>query len=82
MADQAGPQLRHTVIFEWSGESPEATVECPWEPDDPDRPGQKKAILKQGDTYKDKEGLVHTVQSEVLFANARVRYFVDPSRSR
>ena len=49
-------------------------------PDDPDRPGQKKAILKQGDVYKTREGETKTVQSEVLFANARVRYFVDPSR--
>ena len=60
-------------------------------PNDPDRPGQKKAILRgartsedgrmiPADTYRDKEGNVQTVSSEVLFANARVRYFVDPSR--
>ena len=49
-------------------------------PDDPERPGQKKAILKQGDVYKTREGETKIVQSEVLFANARVRYFVDPSR--
>ena len=49
-------------------------------PDDPDRPGHKKAILKAGDVYKTKEGETKTVESEVLFANARVRYFVDPSR--
>ena len=51
-------------------------------PDDPDRPGRKKAILKQGDTYKTKEGETKTVTSEVLFANARVRYFVDTNRGR
>ena len=51
-------------------------------PNDPDRPGTKKAILKAGDTYTTKEGVTAVVQSEVLFANARVRYFVDPSRSR
>lgn len=49
-------------------------------PDDPARPGQKKAILKAGDTYLDENGTPQTVKSEVLFANARVRYFVDPSR--
>ena len=54
-------------------------------PLDPDRPGQRKAILKQGDTYtvSDRQGNIletKTVQSEVLFANARVKYFVDPSR--
>lgn len=39
-------------------------------PDDPARPGQKKAILKKGDLLPD--GSV--VKAEVLFANARVRY--------
>ena len=43
-------------------------------PDDPTRPGQKKAILKQGDTYTD-GGELKTVTSEVLFANARIRFF-------
>lgn len=46
-------------------------------PEDPDRPGQRKAILHAGDEYKDKEGVTQTVKAEVLFANARVRYFVD-----
>lgn len=49
-------------------------------PDDPERPGQKKAILKAGDTYRTKDGTTDTVKSEVLFANARIRYFVDPNR--
>jgi hypothetical protein len=44
-------------------------------PDDPQYPGTKKAILKQGDTYTDESGAVQTVQSEVLFANARLRFF-------
>lgn len=56
-------------------------------PDDPDRPGQKKSILKAGDviTERDAKGNVigtKTVQSEVLFANARLRFFQDPSRSQ
>lgn len=49
-------------------------------PNDPDRPGQKKAILKAGDTYLDEAGQPQTVKSEVLFANARVRFFQDPGR--
>ncbi len=51
-------------------------------PDDPERPGQKKSILRAGDTYteRDSKGNVtgtKTVTSEVLFANARLRYFKD-----
>lgn len=51
-------------------------------PDDPERPGQKKAILKAGDvvTERDNKGNVtgtRTITSEVLFANARLRYFQD-----
>lgn len=51
-------------------------------PDDPERPGQKKAILRAGDTILklDEKGNVigtDTVKSEILFANARIRYFVD-----
>jgi hypothetical protein len=54
-------------------------------PDDPDRPGQKKSILKKGDIYtvRDKAGnIIETkqVESDVLFANARLRYFQDPSK--
>lgn len=49
-------------------------------PDDPERPGQKKAILKTGDTYKNADGQQATVKSEVLFANAQIKYFVDTSR--
>lgn len=43
-------------------------------PDDPDRPGMKKSILRQGDTYME-DGVERTVQSEVLFANPRIRFF-------
>jgi hypothetical protein len=55
-------------------------------PEDPERPGQRKAILKAGDTYtvRDNKGNIletRTVTSEVLFANAKVRYYVDPSRA-
>lgn len=54
-------------------------------PDDPERPGQKKSILKAGDFYTvsdNKGNVIETkqVQAEVLFANLRLRYFVDPSR--
>lgn len=52
-------------------------------PDDPDRPGQRMAILKQGELYHvldekgQRTGQTQPVQSEVLFANAQVRYFRD-----
>jgi len=54
-------------------------------PEDPERPGQRKAILTKGETYNvlDRKGNIietRTVKSDVLFANARVRYFVDPTR--
>lgn len=56
-------------------------------PDDPDRPGQKKSILKRGDVYNitDNKGVITgqgTVESEVIFANFRLRYFQDPSRGK
>ena len=44
-------------------------------PEDPQRPGFKKAILKQGDTYKDENGVEQTVKADVLFANAQLRFF-------
>lgn len=43
-------------------------------PDDPQRPGFKKAILKKGDVVK-VDGAEHVIESEVLFANARQRFF-------
>lgn len=52
-------------------------------PDDPERPGQRLAILKQGEMYHvldekyQRTGQMLPVQSEVLFANAQVRYFRD-----
>ena len=51
-------------------------------PDDPERPGQKKSILKRGDVIvlRDGQGNVtetKKVESEVLFANARLKYFQD-----
>jgi hypothetical protein len=56
-------------------------------PLDPERPGQRKAILKAGDIINltdPKTGLptgeTYTVKSDVLFANARLRYFRDPSK--
>lgn len=56
-------------------------------PDDPERPGEKKAILHAGDTYTvtDRDGTVlstETVKADVMFANARLRFFVDPSRNK
>lgn len=56
-------------------------------PEDEARPGQRKSVLKNGEKYyvTNKQGQileVKTVQSEVLFANFRLRYFVDPSRGR
>jgi hypothetical protein len=49
-------------------------------PEDPENPGQRKAILKRGDVYtvRDRQGNItdtKTVESEVLFANARIKYF-------
>jgi hypothetical protein len=52
-------------------------------PTDPDRPGTRKAILKAGDTVteRDNKGNVlghQTISSEVMFANARLKFFKDP----
>lgn len=54
-------------------------------PEDPERPGQKRAILRAGDvvTERDAQGNItgtRTIKSEILFANLRLRYFVDPTR--
>jgi hypothetical protein len=55
-------------------------------PDDPARPGQKKTILHAGDiiTVVDKKGVptgaIETVKAEVLFVNAKVKYFQDPKK--
>jgi hypothetical protein len=51
-------------------------------PEDPERPGVRKAVLKKGDVYteRDQKGNVlgtKVVESEVLFANPRIHYFVD-----
>ena len=29
---------KHTVVFYWEGDGPEAGVQCPWEANDPERP--------------------------------------------
>ena len=42
-------------------------------PLDPDRPGQRKAILKAGDVLTN----MNVVTSEILFANGRVRFISD-----
>lgn len=54
-------------------------------PDDPDRPGQKKTILHAGDVINilDKKGNITgstTVKAEVLFVNAKLKYFQDPKK--
>lgn len=51
-------------------------------PDDPDRPGMKKSILRRGDvvTERDTKGAVigtREIQSDVLFANPQFKYFQD-----
>lgn len=51
-------------------------------PEDSERPGQRKSILKRGDLYNitDVKGAITgtgVVQSEIVFANARVKYFND-----
>lgn len=49
-------------------------------PNDPERPGQKKAILHAGDEYTAADGTKQTVKADVLFANARVRSFIAPRK--
>ncbi len=54
-------------------------------PLDPERPGQRKTILKAGDLYQevDNKGNIlgsKRVESEVLFANFRLKFFKDPTR--
>lgn len=56
-------------------------------PMDPERPGQRKTILKKGDSYNltDKKGNITgtaQVKSEVIFANARIRSFVEPNKGQ
>lgn len=51
-------------------------------PEDPDRPGMRKTILHAGDvvTERDAKGNITgtaIIKSDVLFANARLRYFKD-----
>lgn len=57
-------------------------------PEDDSRPGQRKCILKAGDFYnvlgpdRKPTGELAKVKSEILFANARLRFFRDASRSK
>ncbi len=48
-------------------------------PMDPDRPGQRKSIVKQGDVL-DGTQKGQVVTSEVIFANAQIRFVQDPTR--
>ena len=86
-----------TFTLDWSAKNKDTGEEI-WGyenfPDDPENPGRKKAILRgehtdektgaviPADTYRNKEGQTVPVKSEVLFANARVRYFVDGNRGK
>lgn len=51
-------------------------------PDDPQRPGYKKAILHAGDTYTDANGTQQVVKSDVLFANGRIAFPRTPRKSQ
>lgn len=51
-------------------------------PDDPERPGQKKAILTTGDAFIDSDGMSQTFGGEIMFANPELKYFVDVNRKR
>ncbi len=67
------------VTLEWSAKNRDTGEEVDGFdlfPMDPDRPGQRKAILRQGDILSNGT----SVRSEVLFANARVRFVQDPTR--
>lgn len=67
------------VTIEWTaknrdtGETVDGFTSFPF---DPDRPGQRKAILKAGDRLANDL----PVTSEVLFANARVKFIQNPNR--
>jgi hypothetical protein len=65
-----------SVILDWEAkgkESGELVRGYDLFPEDPERPGTKKSILKRGDLLTNET----PVQSEVLFANARIKYFQD-----
>lgn len=82
-----GKQFAFTVDWEAynkdTGESIKGYLNFPL---DPERPGQRKAILKKGDVIALTDfkgvptGQTQVVQSDVLFANAKLRYFRDPSK--
>jgi len=81
MARTAGKVVPFTI--EWYAKSKETGESVRgWDnfPDDPEFPGRKKAVLKTGDQYRDADGVWQDVKSEILFANAQVRYFIDPNR--
>lgn len=44
-------------------------------PDNPAQPGTKKAIVKAGDVYTDENGVATVCKSDVIFANAQVKFF-------
>jgi hypothetical protein len=72
-----GKTIPFTIDWEaWSKETGEQVRGYSLFPEDPDRPGTKKSILKAGDILANET----VVKSEVLFANARVKYFQTKGR--
>lgn len=72
-----GKLIPFTIDWEaWSKETGEAIRGYENFPENPDKPGTKAAILKAGDLLPNEQ----TVKSEVLFANARVKYFQNKAK--
>lgn len=72
-----GKLIPFTIDWEaWSKETGEAIRGYDQFPENPEKPGTKKAILKAGDLLANET----PVKSEVLFANARVKYFQTRSK--
>lgn len=77
VAKTAGRNI--TVTIDWVARNKDTGEEIKGYlnfPEDPERPGLRKAVLKAGDRLPNGE----VVKSEVLFANARIRYVIDPNR--
>ena len=82
-----GASTRVKVIGDWEARAKDGSETIRGYlafPPDERAPGQRKAILRRGDTYQevDNQGNIlgtKTVESEVLFANFRVKRFQDPT---
>jgi len=71
------------LTIDWFGknkETGEKIVSYANFPDNPAQPGTKKAIVKAGDTYLDENGVPTVCKSEVIFANAQVKFFRSPAK--